>query len=175
MGCRRMKSIKTRKWNMIAIIILLLIFATVIILVECSTPQDTAQNILSRLGNTLGDKWKNHTVTEVTDLVYSDGQGNTIIYYVCVTNYYGTIPNAQTVLNTDAVAAVIDPDKAESYRECTISGLPAAIYYKNGRSYLCWTIIPELSCVIEYDPKVETEADMIRMAESVPANTSSIP
>ena len=160
---------------MIAFVILLLILATAIILVERSMPQDTAQNMLNRLESTLGDKWKKQTATEVTDLVYSDGQGNTIIYYVCITTYYDTIPNTQTGLNTDAIAAVVDPDKAESYRECTISGLPAAFYYKDGRSYLCWTIIPELSCVIEYDPKAETEADMIRMAESIPANASSIP
>ena len=147
----------------------------VFILVERSMPQDTAQSMLNRLESTLGDKWKKQTATEVTDLVYSDGQGNTIIYYVCITTYYDTIPNTQTGLNTDAIAVVIDPDKAESYRECTISGLPAAFYYKDGRSYLCWTIIPELSCVIEYDPKAETEADMIRMAESVPANADSVP
>ena len=170
-----MKSIKLRECYMIAIVVLLLILAAVIILVEYSTPQDTRQQSLNPLERALGDKWKKQTVTEVTDLVYSDGQGNTIIYYVCVTSYYGTIPNTQTVLNTDAIAAVVDPDKAESNRECTISGLPAAIYCKDGRSYLCWTIMPELSCVIEYDPKVETEADMIRMAESVPANASSIP
>ena len=54
----------------------------------------------------------------------------------------------------------------------TVSGLPAAIYQKDGRAYLCWTIMPELSCVIEYDPAVESEEDMLRMAESVPANQS---
>lgn len=30
--------------------------------------------------------------------------------------------------------------------------------------------MPELSCVIEYDPSEESEEDMLRMAESVPAN-----
>lgn len=80
------------------------------------------------------------------------------------------VSTKQTGLNTEAIAAVIAPDEAESYRECAVSGLPAAIYQKEGRAYLCWTIIPELSCVIEYDPAVENENDMLRMAESVPAN-----
>ena len=110
------------------------------------------------------------TVTEVSDLVYSDGEGNNIIYHVCLTTYYGVEATAQTGLNTDAISAVISSDEAESCRECTVSGLPAAIYQKDGRAYLCWTIIPELSCVIEYDPAVESEEDMLRMAESVPAN-----
>jgi len=35
--------------------------------------------------------------------------------------------------------------------------------------------MPELSCVIEYDPAVEREEDMLRMAESVPANRTGIP
>ena len=73
-------------------------------------------------------------------------------------------------MNTNAISAVIDPDDAESCRECTVSNLPAAIYQKDGRAYLCWTITPELSCVIEYDPTTEREEDMLRMAESVPAN-----
>jgi len=69
----------------------------------------------------------------------------------------------------------ISPDEAESCRECTVSGLPAAIYQKDGRAYLCWTIMPELSCVIEYNPAVESEEDMLRMAESVPANRTGNP
>ena len=112
------------------------------------------------------------TVTKVSDLVYSDNEGNTIVYHVCTTTYYEADSAKQTGMNTDAISAVISPDEAESYRECTVSGLPAAIYQKDGRAYLCWTIIPELSCVIEYDPTDESEEDIIRMAESVPANQS---
>lgn len=128
--------------------------------------------MLNRVETALGDEWKKQTVTEVSDLVYSDDEGNTIIYYVCVTTYYEADPNEQNGLNTDAIVAVINPDKAESCRECTVTDLPAAIYRKDGRAYLYWTIIPELSCVIEYDPAVESESDIFRMAESVPANTS---
>jgi len=35
--------------------------------------------------------------------------------------------------------------------------------------------MPELSCVIEYDPAAESEEDMLRMAESVPANRTGNP
>ena len=154
----------------IASIGLLLVLTGTIALANLPTPQDEMMDMLNRMENALGDEWKKQIVTKVSDLVYSDDEGNTIVYYVCTTTYYETDTTQQSGLNTEAISAVISPDEAESYRECTVSGLPAAIYQKNGRAYLCWTIIPELSCVIEYDPAVESEEDMLRMAESVPAN-----
>lgn len=151
---------------------MLLILVAVIIFVDSPTPRDEMMEMLNRVENALGDEWEKQTVTEVSDLVYSDDEGNTIIYHVCVTTYYGVDATEQTGLNTDAISAVISPDTAESFRECNVSNLPAAIYQKDGRAFLCWTIMPELSCVIEYDPTVESEEDMLRMAESVPANQS---
>lgn len=132
--------------------------------------QDEMQDMLNRVEDALGDEWKKQTVTEVSDLVYADDKGNTIIYYVCVTTYFEADATDQIGLNTAAISAVINPEEAESSRDCTVSDLPAAIYQKDGRAYLCWTIMPELSCVIEYDPAIESEANMFRMAESVPAN-----
>ena len=149
---------------------ILLVIAIVILFANRPTPQDEMMNMLNRVENALGDEWKKQTVTKVSDLVYSDDEGNTIVYHVCTTTYYEADSAKQTRLNTDAISAVISPDEVENCRECTVSGLPAAIYQKDGRAYLCWTIIPELSCVIEYDPAVESEEDMLRMAESVPAN-----
>jgi len=87
-------------------------------------------DMLNRMENALGDEWEKKTVTEVSDLVYSDGEGNNIIYHVCVSKYYGVDAAKQTGLNTDAISAVISPDTAESFQECTVSGLPAAIYLK---------------------------------------------
>ena len=154
----------------VAAICIVLVLAGAIIFTNCPTPEDEMMDMLNRVENALGDEWKKQTVTKVSDLVYSDSEGNTIVYHVCITAYYEADSAEQTGLNTEAIAAVISPDEAESFRECTVSGLPAAIYQKDGRAYLCWTIIPELSCVIEYDPAVESEEDMLRMAESVPAN-----
>ena len=161
---------KKKIWLILAVVCILLILFALIILANRPTPQDEMMNMLNRVENALGDEWEKKTVTEVSDLVYSDGEGNNIIYHVCLTTYYGIEAIAQTGLNADAISAVISPDEAESCRECTVSGLPAAIYQKDGRAYLCWTIMPELSCVIEYDPTVESEEDMLRVAESVPAN-----
>ena len=154
----------------IVVICTLLIVAIAITIANRPTPEDEMMDMLNRVENALGDEWKKQTVTKVSDFVYSDGKGNTIIYYVCITTYYEADAAEQTGLNIDAISAIIPPDKAESNRECTVGNLPAAIYQKDERAYLCWTIIPELSCVIEYDPAVESEEDILRMAESVPAN-----
>ena len=164
---------KRKTWLIVAAICILLVLAGAIALANRPTPEDEMMDMLSRVENALGDEWEKQTVTKVCDLVYSDNEGNTIVYHVCITTYYEADSTKQTGLNTEAIAAVISPDEAESCRECTVSGLPAAIYQKNGRAYLCWTIMPELSCVIEYDPAVESEEDMLRMAESVPANTAT--
>ena len=166
---------KKKIWLVIPATCILLVLAVVIIFANRPTPRDEMMEMLNRVENALGDEWEKQTVTEVSDLVYSDGEGNNIIYHVCLTTYYGVEATAQTGLNTDAISAVISLDEAESCRECTVSGLPAAIYQKDGRAYLCWTIMPELSCVIEYNPAVESEEDMLRMAESVPANRTGNP
>ena len=166
---------KKKIWLILAVVCILLILFALIILANRPTPQDEMMNMLNRVENALGDEWEKKTVTEVSDLVYSDEGGNTIIYHVCTTTYYEADSSKQTGLNTDAISAVISPDEAESCRECTVSGLPAAIYQKDGRAYLCWTIMPELSCVIEYDPTAESEEDMLRMAESVPVNRTGNP
>ena len=163
---------KKKSWLIIVTICVLLVLAVALTLANRPTTQDEMMGMLNRVEDALGDEWEKQTVTKVSDLVYSDNEGNTIVYHFCTTTYYEANAAEQTGLNTEAIAAVIAPDEAESYRECTVSGLPAAICQKGGRAYLCWTIIPELSCVIEYDPTVESEEDMLRMAESVPANQS---
>ena len=163
---------KKKMWLFIAAVCILLVLAVSIVMANRPSPQEEMMDMLNRVENALGEEWKKQTVTKVSDLVYSDDEGNTIVYHVCTTTYYEADSTEQTGLNTYAISAVISPDEAESYRECTVSGLPAAIYQKDGRAYLCWTIMPELSCVIEYDPTVESEEDMLRMAKSVPANQS---
>lgn len=119
---------KKKTWLIIAAICILLVLAVAIIFVNRSTPQDEMMDILNRMENALGDEWEKQSVTEVSNIAYSDEEGNTIIYHVCVTKYYGVDAAKQTGLNTDAISAVISPDEAESWRECTVSDLPAAIY-----------------------------------------------
>ena len=154
---------KKKMWLIIAPICMLLILVVGIIFVNRSTPQDKVMEMLNRVEKGLGDAWDKQNVTEVFNFVYSNNKGNSIVYHVCLTTYYKTGNTKQTGLNTDAISAVISPDEAENCRECTVNNFPATIYLKDGRAYLCWTIEPKLSCVIEYDPAVESEEDMLRM------------
>ena len=163
---------KQKKCLIFTTICILLFLTGTIALTNRPSQQDQMMNMLNRVENAVGDEWKKQTVTEVSDLVYSDNEGNNIVYYVCATTYYEADATKQSGLNTEAISAVISPDEAESCQECTVSGLPATLYQKDGQAYLCWTIRPELSCIIEYDPAVESEKDMFRMAESVPTNQS---
>ena len=169
-GVNRMKK---KIGLLIAAVCILIVLAVAISFANRPTTQDEMTDMLNRLENVLGDEWKKQTVTKVSDSVYSDDEGNIIVYYVCVTTYYEADATKQIGLNTEAISAVIALDKAESCRECTVSGLPAAIYQKDGRAFLCWTMMPELSFVINYDPAEESEEDMFRMAESVAANTAT--
>ncbi len=167
---KELNKMRKKVWLIIAVVVVLVALSVAIASVCRFVPPDEMQDTFDRLEAALGEEWKKQTVVEVSDFVYSDGKGNTIIYYICVTTYYEADANNQTGLHTDAISAVIVSDEAEECRECTVNDFPAAIYQKDGRAYLCWTITPELSCVIEYDPAVESEEDMLRIAESVPVN-----
>lgn len=62
---------------------------------------------------------------------------------------------------------MVDIDTLENSRECNINGLPAIMGEAKGRMYLCWTLDPENSCVIEYTAGAVSEEDLFHMAESV--------
>ena len=76
-------------------------------------------------------------------------------------------PADVTGLNTDAIGALFEPESAESCREMKIQSWDGALYETSGHCYLCWTYSPEVSYVLEYNPDAVSEAEIIRMAESV--------
>lgn len=113
--------------------------------------------------------WDEKSLTEISQTRYSDAEGNEIIYYLCHTAYADAAAAETPDLNTEAFRTIIDPDTAEGARDCELNGLPAAIYENTGRAYLCWTASPEYSFVLEYDPEAVDEAEIIKMAASVPS------
>lgn len=42
----------------------------------------------------------------------------------------------------------------------------AALYEKGELSYLCWTYLPEVSYILEYNTDSVTDKEIIKMAES---------
>jgi len=105
--------------------------------------------------------------TEVKEIIYElEGGEDDIRYYYCKTTYSGEIPEL-TGVHLEAIRSVIDPDSAEESREGKVLDYDAVIYTMSGREYLCWTISPKESCVIEYTPGTVSEEEIRLMAESV--------
>jgi hypothetical protein len=68
----------------------------------------------------------------------------------------------------NAIGIVVDPEQMENRRECKVNEYDAFLCELGARSYLCWTLSPEISCVIEYSTGAVDEASIFRMAENVP-------
>jgi len=107
------------------------------------------------------------SLSKVTPFSYTDSEGNIITYYCCQTTYLSDEYGEDTSLNTDAIGMVIDFTQIQNRRDCKVNAYEAFQCEMGESSYLCWTISPEISCVIEYSADVNDEADIFRMAESV--------
>lgn len=110
------------------------------------------------------------SVSKVTPFTYTDSEGNTIIYYCCQTAYLSNESGEYTGLDMNVIGMVIDPELMESKQECKVNEYDAFLCELGDRSYLCWTLSPEISCVIEYSKGSIDEASIFRMAESVPVS-----
>ena len=107
------------------------------------------------------------SISKVTPFTYTDSEGNSIVYYCCQTTYVSDESGEYTGLNTDAIGMVIDFAQIKNRRECKVNEYDAFRCEMGDRSYLCWTISPQISCVIEYSADAIAEADIFHMAESV--------
>ena len=107
------------------------------------------------------------SLSKVTPFSYTDPEGNIITYYCCQTSYLLDESGEGTGLNTDAIGMVINFAQIKNRRECKVNEYDAFRCEMGERSYLCWTISPEISCVIEYSADVTDEMDIFRMARSV--------
>lgn len=112
--------------------------------------------------------YKFQSVSKVTPFTYTDSEGNTIIYHCIQTAYLENESGDDNGLDMNAIGMVVDPEQMESKRECKVNQYDAILCELGDRSYLCWTLSPELSCVIEYSEGSVEEASIFRMAESVP-------
>jgi len=108
------------------------------------------------------------SVSKVTPFPYTDSEGNTIVYYCIQTAYLENESGGYTGLDMNAIDMVIDPELIGNKRECRVTEYDAFLCKLGDQSYLCWTLSPELSCVIEYSAKAISEESIFRMAESVP-------
>lgn len=116
------------------------------------------------------ENYECQSISKVTPFTYTDSEGNSIIYYCIQTDYLENESGEYAGLNMDAFGLVIDVSHIQNKRECTVNEYDAFLCDFEDRSYLCWTLSPEISCVIEYSKGSVDEAKIFRMAESVPAS-----
>ena len=131
------------------------------------TPSEMADRIENAIKEVLGDDVKKQTETVVAGtLKYSDKEGNEINYHILKTTYYEADPNEVKGLNVDALGVLFNPESANSCKEMKIKDWDAALYEFDELSYLCWTDTPEASYVLEYNPDVIPDEEILKMAES---------
>ena len=107
------------------------------------------------------------SVSKVTPFTYTDSEGNTIVYYCIQTAYLENESGDDTGLDMNAIGMVIDADQIETRRKCMVNEYNAFLCEIGDRSYLCWTLSHETSCVIANQADAVHESDIVRMAESV--------
>ena len=107
------------------------------------------------------------SVSKVTPFTYTDFEGNTIVYYCVQTAYLSNESGDHTGLDMNAIGMVVDMTQIVNRRECMVNEYDAFLCGIGDRSYLCWTLSQEISCVIEYGADIIEEADVFRMAESI--------
>lgn len=148
---------------------LLLIVSLVLLSCNTTTPKDDnmvrVEQILEQLRE-VDSSATLYSTSNYYQIVYSNDAGDEINFYNIKTEYYGEIKEIDGI-HTDAISTVINPILAEDSRVLEIQDKDAIIYTYNGREYLCWTVSPEDSCVIEYEPGKFDEDEIIKMAESV--------
>ena len=113
------------------------------------------------------EDWEMESLSTVTPYTYANPEGDTIVYYHCRTAYLTDDEVKLEEINTEALELVVDIEALENSRESEVNGQAAIIGELDGRTYLCWTLDPENSCVIEYAADTFAEEDIFRMAESV--------
>ena len=110
------------------------------------------------------------SVAKVTPFTYTDSDGNTIVYYCIQTAYLENESGSYTGLDMNAIGMVVDMTQIENKRECKVNEYDASLCGIGDRSYLCWTLSSEISCVIEYSPDDASEENIFQMAERVPVS-----
>lgn len=136
------------------------------------SPRDMINKFEAAVKEVLGDDYKKQTETVVAGTIkYGDKEGNVINYHILKTTYYEADPNEVKGLNVDALGVLFNPDSANNCTEMKIKDWDAALYEFDELSYLCWTDTPEASYVLEYNPDVVPDEEIIKMAESAEAPT----
>ena len=133
-------------------------------------PEEFLERFEKAAEEVLGEDIQQVSKTElVATLTYgheTDKDNN--IYYRILKTTYGEAgdPSSVTGLNTDALNVLFPVDYMDSCEEMMIQDWHGALYKKDDTAFLCWTVDPEVSYVLEYIPSKMPDSEIIKMAES---------
>lgn len=163
-----MKEKRTWLWGLLAAVILM---ETILLFTNPwkARRKDPVTERLAQIEAALGDEWTKTAETRIVPFVLYDANGDSLVYYVIATTRENETP--ATVGLSPALKEIFDPDNVDNSRACKVDDLDAVIYEVGSRAYLCWMISRQYTAVIEYSPDNVSEAEVIRMAESVPINS----
>lgn len=113
------------------------------------------------------EDWKLESLSGVRPFVINGPDGVSINYYCCITSYLNEEPAEIDGLNKAALDLVVDIDTLENRSDCKVGSWEGVQGELEGLTYLCWTVSPKYSCVLEYTAGTVAEEDIFRMAESV--------
>lgn len=159
--------------------ILLIVFAVIIVAVGIVTavvpqkekemdPEEFPERFEQAAEEILGEDIQQISKTELVATLTFGHETDNKIYYIILKTTYGEAgdPSSVTGLNTDALNVLFPVDMMDSCEEMMIQDWHGAIYKKDDTAFLCWTVDPEVSYVLEYTPSKMPDSEIIKMAES---------
>lgn len=159
--------------------ILLIVFAIIIVAVGIVTavvpqkekemdPEEFLERFEQAAEEVLGEDIQQISKTELVATLTFGHETDNKIYYIILKTTYGEAgdPSSVTGLNTDALNVLFPVDMMDSCEEMMIQDWHGALYKKDDTAFLCWTVDPEVSYVLEYTPSKMPDSEIIKMAES---------
>ena len=159
--------------------ILLIVFAIIIVSVGIVTavvpqkekemdPEEFPERFEQAAEEILGEDIQQISKTELVATLTFGHETDNKIYYRILKTTYGEAgdPSSVTGLNTDALNVLFPVDMMDSCEEMMIQDWHGALYKKDDTAFLCWTVDPEVSYVLEYTPSKMPDSEIIKMAES---------
>lgn len=110
---------------------------------------------------------KLESISEARPFVITGPNDVSINYYCCITSYLNEEPIEIEGLNKTALDLIVDIDDFEKRSDCKVGSWAGVQGELGGLTYLCWTVSPKYSCVLEYIEGTIAEEDIFHMATSV--------
>ena len=113
------------------------------------------------------EDWELESLSDVRSFVIKGPNGVSVNYHCCITSYLNEEPTEIDGVNKMAMNLVVDIDNLENRIDCKVGNWAGVQGEMEGLTYLCWTVSPKYSCIMEYAAGTVAEDDIFRMAESV--------